>query len=524
MSKQSDQHTDLINRLQEMQKDQQVISSITMAFAKVLDKKHLDLVLNQSFKNEFLFNDLSILTANNDEQYIFYSSVTSGKNDYYLNSPDIYFEQCMQSSEPVIFYLNDFSEKKTLPSYFMSAKKLGMHTAIGFCLPPVGNHKNVIFLFYKNSTEFNDRLERILRGVSTQLSITIRNISFSEKLDMPDISVSDSQKDTDPVKKEKINKKGFNGIIGESEIMQQIYQQITRIAPSQSNVIIYGETGTGKELIAQAIHDLSSLAHRPMIRINCAAIPANLIESELFGHEKGSFTGATAQRKGKFEQADNSTIFLDEIGELPFSLQGRLLRVLQEKQIERIGGNKTIKVNVRIVAATNRVLEKEVAEGRFRLDLYHRLNVFPIHLSALRDRKEDIPLLADYFLEKLNLKTGKKINGFSQKVMNAMSKNPWPGNIRELENTIERSILTAKDNMIRTIDIPKAFNAKDTDQDFQIKTLQQVEKEHILQIVEKCNGRIFGPQGAALLLGLRPTTLISKMQKLGIKKEYYFKK
>ncbi|ROI00251.1 sigma-54 interaction domain-containing protein [Chryseobacterium daecheongense] len=524
MNKPSDQHIALMNRLQEMQKDQQIISSINTALAKVLDKKSIGIILNQSFKDTFLCNEVIVLTTKEGGEF-FYSSFTE-KNDHHSYSSDIYLDQCIQSSEPVIFYLKNLSEKKTsTPSYFMNAKKMGMHTAVGFCLPSIGDQKNIIFLFYKNFTEFNDRLERILRGVSTQLSITIRNIFFFEKFDALSTSTPDSQKKTEPVgKEEKGNKKGFNGIIGDSEIMQQIYQHITQIASSSSNVIIYGETGTGKELIAQAIHDLSPSARKSMIRINCASIPANLIESELFGHEKGSFTGATEQRKGKFEQANGGTIFLDEIGELPLELQGRLLRVLQEKEVERIGGNKTIKVNARVIAATNRSLEKEVAEGKFRSDLFYRLNVLPIHLPPLRDRKEDIPLLANHFLEKINLKTGKKIKGFSQKVMDSMCKNAWPGNIRELENIIERSIIIAKDNVIREMDLPKIFKAKEANNDFHMKTLHQVEKEHILKIVENCNGRIFGPQGAALILGLPPTTLISKMQKLGIQKEHYVKK
>jgi transcriptional regulator with GAF, ATPase, and Fis domain len=527
MNKQSDQNVDVMRaRLQEMQKDHLVISSINTAFAKVLDKKHFSIVLNQSFKNEFLCDGIMVLTAKDHKQQIFYSSLITGEyDDSSSDSLDICFEQCMQSPEPVTFYLKDFSERKASVPYFTLAKKLGMHMAVGFCLPSIGDHKNVIFLLYKNFTEFNGRLERLLGGISTQLSITIRNILFSEMLDTFHTSASDSQKDTKPVRKDEVrNQEGFNGIIGNSEAMQHIYEQISQVASSLSSVIIYGETGTGKELIAQAIHELSSSSHHSMIRINCASIPANLIESELFGHEKGSFTGATEQRKGKFEQANNSTIFLDEIGELPLALQGRLLRVLQEKEIERIGGNNTIKVNVRIIAATNRILEKEVAEGRFRSDLFYRLNVFPIHLPALRDRKEDIPLLADYFLKKINLKTGKKISGFSQKVIHAMSENAWPGNIRELENMIERSILTAKDSTIRKMDLPKIFEQKMADPVFLSKTLHEVEKEHILKTVEKCKGRIFGSQGAALLLGLPATTLISKMQKLGIQKGHYFNK
>jgi len=260
-----------------------------------------------------------------------------------------------------------------------------------------------------------------------------------------------------------------------------------------------------------------------MVKVNCASIPENLIESELFGHEKGAFTGATEQRIGKFEQAQNSTIFLDEIGELPLELQGKLLRVLQEKEIERIGGNKSIKINARIIAATNKSLQKEVAEERFRSDLYYRLNVYPIPLPALRDRLGDVEMLGNFFLEKHSARIGKKIKGFSQKVLNSMTANAWPGNVRELENMIERSILFAKDDIIREMTFSEIFieTSETAKTEFQTKTLQEVEKEHILKIIKKCNGRISGPQGAAVLLGLPSTTLASRMQKLGIKKEHF---
>jgi len=519
MDKQSEQN--LIRRLQKMQKEQLIISTLSADFSKVLDKRQLAVVLNQNLKHELECNDIVIVRAENQikEIQVFTTSfVTHQQQDNDDRSFDDYFEQCINSAEPIIFDLKNLHEKKTqVPSCFITAKNLGMRISIGFCLPSIDESKNIVFLFYKNFDAFTDKSERILRGISTQLSITIRNINISQNFS----SVAHSENEV--IEEEKEAKKGFHGIIGESEVMQEIYEQISQVAPSQSNVLIYGETGTGKELIAQAIHDLSSFSHKKMIRINCAAIPSNLIESELFGHEKGSFTGATEQRQGKFEQAHNSTIFLDEIGELPLELQGRLLRVLQEKEIERIGGNKRIKLNARVIAATNRILEKEVAEGHFRSDLFYRLNVFPIKLPALRDRKEDIPVLAAYFLDKLSMKTGKKINGFSQKVMKSMIDNPWLGNIRELENMIERSILTSKESMIKEMDFPKISISPNTDHNFQIKTLQEIEKEYILKVIEKCNGRISGKQGAAVLLGLPSTTLISKMQKLGIEKKHYFK-
>lgn len=520
MSKQVDHTAELMKRLQDMQKEQSVISSLNKAFSLVLDKDWFKITLNQGFKSEFRFDSFAIIKNGKNGSQTFLASSDSQPNPI-GTTPDIYFEQCLHSAEPLLFDLKNLPvHKSSTPTYFLDAKNAGMRMAAGFGLPAIQDEQCVIFLFYKNYISADDIPERILTGISTQLSVTVRNIMLGEQLNTTRHVIEETEQESIP---EQSEVPGFHGIIGESAPMQQIYEQISQVAPSQSNVLIYGETGTGKELAAQAIHDLSSSAQQEMIRINCAAIPANLIESELFGHEKGSFTGATEQRLGKFEQARNSTIFLDEIGELPLELQGRLLRVLQEKEIERIGGHRRIKVEVRIIAATNRNLEKEVAEGNFRIDLFYRLNVFPIHLPALRHRKEDIPQLAHYFLEKHTVKTGKKINGFSQKVINAMCEYSWPGNIRELENMVERGILTSKDTIIKEMEFPKSIAPQNKDQEFEIKTLQQIEKEHILKVVEKCNGRISGKQGAAVLLGLPSTTLISKMQKLGIQKGHYIK-
>ena len=316
--------------------------------------------------------------------------------------------------------------------------------------------------------------------------------------------------------------KSFNGIIGESKLLKAVFDKINVVSPDDTSVIITGESGTGKERIAQTIHKLSPRKSKPMVIVNCAALPVNLIESELFGHEKGAFTGATDKRTGKFEQADGGTIFLDEIGELPLEAQVKLLRVLQEREIERLGGNNIRKINVRIIAATNRNLEKEVAEGRFRLDLYYRLNVFPINLPALRQRKEDIPLLANYFLDRFMKKTGRSTAGFSEEAIQTLLDYDWPGNIRELEHLIERSLLLSTDEMITHIDIPQAHFAGNTytDGNFRIRTLEEMERQHILDILKICKGKIFGPGGAAEMLNIPSTTLNSKIKKLGIKYEY----
>ena len=311
----------------------------------------------------------------------------------------------------------------------------------------------------------------------------------------------------------------FEGIIGKSHLLLTVFDQITQVAPFDTAVLILGESGTGKERVADCIHNLSPRKGKSIVKVNCATLPATLIESELFGHEKGAFTGATDKRIGKFEQANEGTIFLDEIGEMPVDMQVKLLRVLQEKEIEPIGGRSAIKINVRVIAATNRNLEKEVADGRFRLDLYYRLNVFPITLPPLSERIEDIPALAHHFISVYNRKTGKKITGLSDKVLKKMMSYHWPGNIRELENLMERSVLMAKGATIDDITLPvhTMKNVRD-DQDSNIKTIQENEREYIINVLKKCNGKIWGVGGAAEVLKVPPSTLKSKMIKLGIQK------
>ena len=317
-------------------------------------------------------------------------------------------------------------------------------------------------------------------------------------------------------------KTGFEGIVGKSQLLLHVLDQIAQVAPGETSVLILGETGTGKEMIAGCIHNLSPRKNERLVKVNCAAIPPALIESELFGHEKGAFTGSVDKRIGKFEQADKGTIFLDEIGEMPLDLQVKLLHVLQDRKIERIGAKGPVKVDVRVIAATNRNLEKEVAEGRFRLDLFYRLNVFPITLPPLKERKEDIVELSDYFIGVYNRKTGKRIAGLGEKALKTLMAYDWPGNIRELEHLIERCVLLEKGAVIK--DIPAAWLAKKdigpAGGETRVKTIQEVERDHILSVLRKCNGKIWGPGAAAELLNIPPTTLRSKMKKLGIEREY----
>ena len=308
----------------------------------------------------------------------------------------------------------------------------------------------------------------------------------------------------------------FADIIGHSEALKKALQYVEQVAPLDTTVLILGETGTGKELLARGIHDLSSRKNRPLVKVNCAALPANLIESELFGHERGAFTGAISRKIGRFEVADRGTIFLDEIGDLPLELQAKLLRVLQEGEFERLGSSKTVRVDVRVIAATNRDLHKCTADGDFREDLYYRLNVFPIQAPPLRDRKEDIPELVTFFLHKHGVKMGKKIEKIPQKVMDSFLSYDWPGNIRELENIIERSLVLSQGNTLETGD-PFRKIAASSDQE-QSASLADVERQHICNVLEATGWVVSGEKGAAKILGLKPTTLDARMKKLGIKR------
>ncbi|AWK05781.1 Fis family transcriptional regulator [Flavobacterium crocinum] len=523
MEKPNDQTPIMMNRLQEREREQMLIMSFCSEIGQTLTKEELNVVIGQ-LKEQIFFDDFILASSNESEtEYSVFCQFLQKDKDlkkYPVN--DGFFDTCLDSADAVVF---DLKNQNSFPEFIKKANDSGFKNGIGISLPYAKGKSNVLFMFFKSAQTFSRESNRIIRGIATQLSITIQNIALSEKYEseiaeLKKLKQSSVQKEEE---KETSNETDSVGIVGDSAVMKQVSELIAQVAPSQSTVLIYGETGTGKELVADAVHRLSTVSKNRIIKVNCASIPVNLIESELFGHEKGAFTGATEQRIGKFEQAQDGTIFLDEIGELPLELQGKLLRVLQEKQIERIGGKETIKVNARVIAATNRSLEKEVAEERFRSDLYYRLNVFPISLPPLRERKEDIRVLGEFFLERHSLKIGKKIKGFSKKVLNSMMVYEWPGNVRELENIIERSILFAKDELIKEIILPEIYKPKSytTEPDFYIKTLQEVEKEHILKVVKKCNGRISGPQGAAILLGLPSTTLISRMHKLGIKKKHF---
>jgi formate hydrogenlyase transcriptional activator len=311
-------------------------------------------------------------------------------------------------------------------------------------------------------------------------------------------------------------------IIGNSPALKRVLEHAATVADTDSTVLITGETGTGKERIARMIHDMSQRKERSFIKINCAAIPTGLLESELFGHEKGAFTGAVCQKIGRLELADKGTLLLDEVGDIPLELQPKLLRVLQDQEFERLGGTKTIRVDVRLIAATNRDLGRAVEEKEFRSDLFYRLHVFPLHLPALRDRREDIPLLVQHFVEKSSARLHKQIDVIPEEALQAMTHWKWPGNIRELENFIERSVILSEDDRLSPPlgELREETSRQPSDSDV---TLRDKEREHIVEILRQTRGALSGPSGAAARLGLKRTTLQYKMQRLGISRMDYLR-
>jgi formate hydrogenlyase transcriptional activator len=368
------------------------------------------------------------------------------------------------------------------------------------------------FFFSRNPDTYTHEHLQLLAKLETKLAkfVTTMNIVKQES---PNITV---KKKTAVVTDD--NSNGFCAMIGNSQKMISVFDYIKKVAPSDTSVLILGESGTGKEKVAQSIHNLSQRKNKPLVIINCGAIPDNLAESLLFGHEKGAFTGAFDKRIGKFETADGGTIFLDEIGEMPMDIQVKLLRVLQEKEIERVGGTTPVKVNVRIIAATNRNLVDEVAAGRFRLDLYYRLHVFPITVPPLKERKDDIRLLTSHFINTFSKTMEIDIPKISDHALNQMIAYDWPGNIRELEHVIQRSMLLMEDGLIKEILLPNfPKSSEENIQEYLIKTIHENERDYINYILKTCKGKISGTGGAAQILNIPASTLYSKMKKLGIK-------
>jgi formate hydrogenlyase transcriptional activator len=451
---------------------------------------------------------------------------TASAAKYPLN--DGIYNQIAASDLPLLFDIEELLQKEHLPAYVHYWAREKFTAMIGL---PLKNGEEVIGVLYLHlkSAEPQQVSFPLLSKIARQLALAVTKVTAERKIELQqakiDTFIQRLEEEQLFMQDEPGLDNPYTEIIGQGPGMQHIFNLLTQVADTETTVLILGETGTGKELIARAIHNGSSRKDKPMIKVNCAAIPANLIESELFGHEKGSFTGATERRTGKFELANEGTLFLDEIGELSLELQVKLLRALQEKEIERVGGKAVIHTDVRIISATNRNLAAEVDAGRFRRDLFYRLNVFPVSLPPLRDRKADLPYLASHFLSRYTQKTGKLINGFSKRALQDMARYNWPGNIRELEHLIERQVLLAKGPVIKNIEIPglnKAGIKAEEDPAAAVKTIFENERDHIYNVLKLCNGKVSGNDGAAKLLGVPATTLNSKIKRLSLSKKHIF--
>ena len=361
-----------------------------------------------------------------------------------------------------------------------------------------------LYARHRNGSEFPVEISLSPMGAADGLLViaAIRDISERKRLEQEKIYLQQEIRADH----------NFDEVIGVSRSLKKILKTVESVASSDTTVLLLGETGTGKELVARAVHDLSARRRQALVKVNCAAIPAGLFESELFGHEKGAFTGALTRRIGRFELADSGTIFLDEIGDLSLDLQAKLLRVLQEGEFERVGGP-TVRADVRVIAATNRDLEKAMQDGRFRADLYYRLNVFPIRLPPLRERAEDVPILVKHFITKYGTRLGKRIETIPKTTMDALRAYPWPGNVRELENVIERAVILSPGSQL---DLGEWLLRPVVARGTRIPTLEELERDHIAAVLELTGWRVSGEKGAARLLGLKPTTLEARMKKLGM--------
>jgi formate hydrogenlyase transcriptional activator len=370
----------------------------------------------------------------------------------------------------------------------------------------------VLHLLDRRKDAFSEEDVEFLRQVASQVAIALENaLEFSELSESKERLAEEGLYLRDEIRTEH----HFEDILGNSTGLRQVLRQVETVAPNETTVLIQGETGTGKELVARAIHELSGRRDNIFVKLNCAAIPLGLLESELFGHERGAFTGAISRKVGRFEIAHKGTLFLDEVGDIPLELQPKLLRVLQEQEFERLGGTRSIRTDVRLVAATNRDLERMVEQGTFRADLYYRLNVFPIHIPPLRERRDDIPILVRYFVDKFAKSMNRKIARISDSVMDALVRYAWPGNIRELQNFIERAVILTEGSSLKA---PLAELREGKSRSSAGATLKEVERKHVMQVLRDTNWILGGASGAAARLGIPRTTLIYRMRRLGIER------
>jgi formate hydrogenlyase transcriptional activator len=418
-----------------------------------------------------------------------------------------------QTQQP--FIISKLSEWQRWPVLYERIQQYGMQSGCWLPLATARRRLGTLVFTSKQPATYDKVDVHFLQLIANQVAVAVENaLAFQEIEALKDKLAKEKAYLEDEVRTEH----NFGDIVGESAVLRDVLKKVETVAPTDSTVLICGETGTGKELIARAVHDFSPRKDRTFIKLNCAAIPTGLLESELFGHEKGAFTGAIAQKLGRFELANQGTLFLDEVGDIPLELQSKLLRVLQEQEFERLGGTRTIKVNVRLVAATNCDLAKMVADKDFRSDLYYRLNVFPLVLPPLRERQDDIPRLVRHFTHRFARRMHRHIDTVPSSVMGALVRYPWPGNVRELQNVIERAVILSKGpelqvSMSDLQAIPAQTDAGATPEPI---TLTDAEREHIIAALTATGWVVGGPKGAATRLGMNRSTLLKKMQKLGI--------
>ena len=508
-----------------VENEKDLLLAFSNDLASVRTESGMKSVLKRFLKERFKLTEYIITLRNDDNQtYRYFLHDSRGKDPddegfRIITGPKMPIEGAMtgavlRSPDPVIF---EVSKVRTAGFSFPSASFWHRAGAIQIRGMRLRVAKDDIGIIWTQPHQINDAL---FMGISAQISIAISNVLLLEKINFYKRQLENENE----YLQQQINSIYGDALIGVSARMQTIFASISQVAKTNTTVLILGETGTGKELVARAVHQASNRRDRLMVKVNCSALPAEMIESELFGHEKGAFTNAFETKIGKFELANHSTLFLDEIGEMPVHLQTKILRALQEKEIERLGGTSVIRTDIRIVAATNRDLQKETEEGKFRSDLYYRLNVFPIEVPPLRERKEDIPLLARHFLNKHAKNAAGKVEEIGEKVIRRLMQYDWPGNVRELEHVIERSLIGAKNGLLKEVQLPaksKRLALHSLASEY-IQTAEEAERDHILFVLEKCRGRIFGAGGAAEILGLPPSTLNSRIKKLKIKSKHQY--
>lgn len=499
----------------ERRRKERLLKSVSQETATAVGTDFLALLAEHITRS--LHVHMAIVTACTDDsrtslRTLAYFKGNELQENFEYNVTDTPCKLVLESTKP--FYMQSGVEKQF-------PKEEGIEGYLG--VPIVSSDGSCIghiAILHDEPLDLSEDIKEILKIFSDRAGLEIeRNISnqkLVEAMDEVERLKNRLEAENTYLQEEIQLEHNFQEIITQSERFKSVLSSLEQVSITDATVLIQGESGTGKELLARAIHNISQRSDRPLVKVNCAALPPNLIESELFGHEKGAFTGAVNKKIGRFELADGGTLFLDEMGELPLELQSKLLRALQEGEFERVGGNQTITVDVRVIAATNRDLQREVEEGSFRADLFYRLNVFPVNSIPLRERREDIALLVRHFVNRYAAKIGKPITTIPKRVINSLQGYHWPGNIRELENVIERAVILSTTKTLELGDwIPKTGTQI---QSSEFDTLHEFERKYIVTVLQKTAWRVSGERGAAKILGMKPTTLESRMKRLGIKR------